>query len=66
MINSRKVQSVVFIIIGLVLINSVKYLSQFINTITPLIDIIIFALSPIGLIFLIIGIYRAATSFKNN
>lgn len=64
--NSRKVQSVVFIVIGLVLINSVKYLSQFINTIAPLIDIIIFALSPIGLIFLIIGIYRAATSFKNN
>lgn len=66
MINSRKVQSVVFIIIGLVLINSVKYLSQFINTITPVIDIIIFTLSPIGLIFLIIGIYRAVTSFKNN
>lgn len=61
----RKIRGIVFIVIGLVLINSTKPLmAQFLNVVHPLVDVAIFVLSPIGLIFLIIGIYRIATKGK--
>jgi hypothetical protein len=61
----RKTKAIIFIAIGLLLIIAPGQLGSVIATAPPLVQAGIFFMGPLGLIFLVLGIYRAATQGKS-
>ena len=60
----RKTSAILLIVIGLLLILAPGQLGAVIETAPPRTQAVLYALSPLGLVFLVLGIYRAATRDK--